>query len=622
MRQAVAVGEPDERLGERVCAFVVVTPGSAIDVETCRTGSPTGRRPVQGPRTSGDRRRAPPPTGGQGRPGRARRARAAESAITRRRAVCADDLPGSGFDRGRDDRVGPPGRPMPPAIEAGRVTTYAELDDRRRVAWPTSWRPPGSRPADGLAVMLPTRPSSWSAWPPRPSSGSSCLTLNWHLRTDEVAWILDDSGAAALVSDRASPPRSRRSRRDGRAGAVGRRRLRGRDRAGRGAPVPLPLPLPGAVVGPLHVGHVGASQGCGARGHGRPRGHRHGPGRPRRLWGYGPDDVHLVAGPLYHAGPAGYANTTLYVGGTVVLMPRVGCPPSSCGWSTAHRVTTTFLTPAHFIRLLEVPDDDRARYDLSSLRHVIHAGAPCPVAVKRRIIAALPDAEVWELYGMSEGGATRVSRREWLERPGDGRARPGRGSRCASSTPGRQAAGRRPARKGSSTCAPPTAASSTTTTRQKTADTWLDDAFTVGDVGRLDDDGYLYLTDRLSDLIIRGGVNIYPRAVEEVLHDAPGGGRLRGVRRPRRARRRGAGGRGRGAHSRHRRPSSPAWCRDAPRPLHLPGAHRAGRHAAPRPQRQGAQAALRDAAWAGVGPPDLTMGADSRSDDLPVRRPP
>src|SRR5204862_4413106 len=83
-----------------------------------------------------------------------------------------------------------------------------------------------------------------------------------------------------------------------------------------------------------------------------------------------------------------------------------------------HRVTTTFMTPAHFIRILEVPETERAAFDLSSWRLIIHGGAPCPVPVKRRIIDALPDTEVWELYGASEGGATRVSPVEWLERPG------------------------------------------------------------------------------------------------------------------------------------------------------------------------------------------------------------
>jgi long-chain acyl-CoA synthetase len=236
------------------------------------------------------------------------------------------------------------------------------------------------------------------------------------------------------------------------------------------------------------------------------------------LWGFTPDDVHLLSGPGYHAGPGGYAASTLFVGGTVVVLPEWDAGEWLRLVST-ERVTTTFMTPAHFIRLLEVPEAERAAYDLSTLRLVLHAGAPCPVDVKARVLDALPHVEVSELYGASEGGVTRISAAEWREHPGSvGRCWPGvevritspDGAELPAGEDGviyvRPAGGRRFHYHGDDA---------------KTADAWLDDAFTVGDIGRVDAEGWLYITDRQSDMVLWGGVNIYPREVEEVLHQHP-----------------------------------------------------------------------------------------------------
>lgn len=232
--------------------------------------------------------------------------------------------------------------------------------------------------------------------------------------------------------------------------------------------------------------------------------------------GVGSDDIHLAAGPaFYHAAPSGYTNTTLYAGGTVVIMDSWE-PLEFLRLVETHRVTTTFLTPAHFIRLLEIAAIDRARFDTTSLRHVIHAGAPCPVDVKQQIISAFPRAEVWEFYGMSEGGATRVSTEEWLERPG---------------TVGRPWPGVAITIRDPDTLDPVEAGADglvyVTPTHgrfhyhhddQKTSAAWHESSFTVGDIGHLDADGYLFLTDHASDLVIRSGVNISPRQIEDVLY--------------------------------------------------------------------------------------------------------
>src|SRR5438874_5084171 len=137
------------------------------------------------------------------------------------------------------------------------------------------------------------------------------------------------------------------------------------------------------------------------------------------LWGWTEADVHLLCGPTYHAGPCGWTHTALYIGATTVIMPAWDARE----WLRLvdrHRITRAFMVPAHFIRLLEVPEDERASYDLSSLRLIVHGAAPCPVPVKQRLIEWLGPlgCEIHELYGGSEGGATRISPAEWLERPG------------------------------------------------------------------------------------------------------------------------------------------------------------------------------------------------------------
>jgi len=182
-------------------------------------------------------------------------------------------------------------------------------------------------------------------------------------------------------------------------------------------------------------------------------------------------------------------------------------------------VSTTFMTPAHFIRILEVPEDERAKFDVSSLRLIIHGGAPCPVPVKERIIDVLAPGEVHELYGASEGGATRITPAEWRAHPGSvGTPWPGTeilivgddGELCPVGEDGivyiRPPGGLRFEYHNDA---------------EKTAGAWRDDAFTVGDIGHLDADGYLYITDRVSDMVLWGGVNVYPREIEEVLHTHP-----------------------------------------------------------------------------------------------------
>jgi long-chain acyl-CoA synthetase len=232
----------------------------------------------------------------------------------------------------------------------------------------------------------------------------------------------------------------------------------------------------------------------------------------RELWGFCADDVNLVLSPLHHSAPLRFAMGTLLAGGRIVV-PGKFDPEVVTRAIVEERPTTMFCVPTHLQRLFAHWDTVGVP-DLSSFRLVAHAGAPCPVAVKRRLIEMFPAGSTWEFYGSTEGQFTACRSEEWQERPGTvGRARPGR-------TLSTDADGR-------IWCAVPRHARFTYLgAPEQTAAAWRDTpagpAFTVGDVGTIDDDGYVHLDGRRTDLIISGGVNVYPLEVENALREVPG----------------------------------------------------------------------------------------------------
>jgi long-chain acyl-CoA synthetase len=232
----------------------------------------------------------------------------------------------------------------------------------------------------------------------------------------------------------------------------------------------------------------------------------------RELWGFAPSDVNLVLSPLYHSAPLRFAMGTALAGGRVVV-PGPFDPALVTEVIARDRPTTMFCVPTHLQRLF-AHWDAVGTPDLSSFRLVAHAGAPCPEALKRRLVEAFPEGSTWEFYGSTEGQFTACRSEEWLERPGTvGRARPGR----VLSTDD----------DGQIWCAvPPHARFTYYGDAGKTASAWRETAdgpaFTVGDLGRLDADGYLFLDGRREDLVISGGVNVYPLEVEQVLLQHPG----------------------------------------------------------------------------------------------------
>lgn len=228
----------------------------------------------------------------------------------------------------------------------------------------------------------------------------------------------------------------------------------------------------------------------------------------RDLWGFRADDVNLVVSPLYHSAPLRFALGTALAGGRVVV-PGPFDPAVLTAAIAAEHPTSMFVVPTHLQRLFAHWDEVGVP-DLSSFRLVAHAGAPCPADVKQRLVELFPDGSTWEFYGSTEGQFTACRSEEQLTRPGTvGRARPGRALHVDDD--------------GTIWCSVPEHARfSYFGAPAKTAAAWRGDRFTVGDLGRLDDDGYLYLDGRREDLVISGGVNVYPLEVEQTLREHPG----------------------------------------------------------------------------------------------------
>jgi long-chain acyl-CoA synthetase len=227
--------------------------------------------------------------------------------------------------------------------------------------------------------------------------------------------------------------------------------------------------------------------------------------------------VHLLAGPLYHTGPASYAQVHLLIGATVVMMERFDAP-ECLRLIDRHRVTNSFMVPTHFARILMLDEVERRGFDLSSLRLVLHSAAPCPPHVKRGIMRVFPPGVVTEFYGASECGASRISAEEWERKPGSvGRPWPGHEVRILDEEG-------RPCRTGEIGLIyvrGPRMDFRYRGAEDKTRSAFRDGFFTAGDLGWLDADGYLFIADRRTDLIITGGANVYPAEVEAVLMAHP-----------------------------------------------------------------------------------------------------
>ena len=228
------------------------------------------------------------------------------------------------------------------------------------------------------------------------------------------------------------------------------------------------------------------------------------------LWSFGPDDVHLVCTPMYHSVSVRFATSALLRGGTCIVLGRFDAATALhvLAGGAGPVPTTTFMAPTALQRLLDLAPGSPGSLD--RLRLLVHAGSPCPVPVKRRALELLPEGSVWEFLGSTEGQFTVCSPEDWLAHPGSvGRARPRRTVTVDDD--------------GTVWCRPPSFGwFEYWDDPVKTAAAWRDGSFTAGDLGTMDDEGFLTLDGRRDDLIISGGVNVYPVEVEAALAGVPG----------------------------------------------------------------------------------------------------
>jgi long-chain acyl-CoA synthetase len=228
------------------------------------------------------------------------------------------------------------------------------------------------------------------------------------------------------------------------------------------------------------------------------------------------EGVHLASAGMHHGGCQGFYHGALNVGQALVIQGKFD-PEEALRLIAQYHVTSAYMVPTQFVRFLKLAPEVRARYDHSSLQSIVHSAAPCPLEIKRQMLEWWGPV-VWETYGGMEGAATIAKPYRWLEKPGTvGRAIVGTKVRILDDD-----GNDLPAHAvGTVYLESPGPSFEYRDDPQATAAAYRGKAFTIGDVGYLDDDGYLFLCDRVRDIIICGGVNIYPAEVEGVLQSHP-----------------------------------------------------------------------------------------------------
>jgi fatty-acyl-CoA synthase/long-chain acyl-CoA synthetase len=412
----------------------------------------------------------------------------------------------------------------PALLEGERVWSWAEFIARRNRI--------GHRlvdmglPSGGHAIVYAENSlEHYLAGTAARAAGLIPAPMNHRLVAEEVLYILDHSDAVAvLVSDRFLPLvetiRAQARKVQGWILLGAARRdwaVHLDDLVAAGSPEPVE-PRPGEGFGASII-YTGGTTG-------KPKGALRRGMNPQDLMAtlgamdlLDPAHVHLVAGPMYHSAPGGLAFYTHLVGGTVVIMPRFD-PEQALALIARHRCTSTFMAPTLLKRIVDLPAAVRARYDVSSMRALIMAAAPCPMSVKEAVVAQFGPRALYEFYGSTELGVNTVLRPEdVLRKPGScGRAAPGKeialldddGRPVPVGQPGELYVRRFPGILDEYYRDP-----------EATEKMRRGDWYTVGDVAYVDADGFYYICDRKRDMIISAGVNIYPAEIEDVLHRHP-----------------------------------------------------------------------------------------------------
>jgi long-chain acyl-CoA synthetase len=399
---------------------------------------------------------------------------------------------------------------------SGREITYRELAAAAD-AYGRGLQRLGLEVGDCVTVMLPNSIELVALYFAAMECGLYIVPINWHLTGHEIAYIVEDSESkvfvgherfaeAATVAAAALPESARFA-----VGKIaGFRPLvelesgGGRpDTRAQGAPMvytsgttgkPKGVKRPLTGADPDEVPQ--AASGFFA------------------IFGMNPfdDNVHICGSPLYHTAVLNFVGISIQLGHTAVLMEKFDAE-EMLRLIDRYRVTQSHMVPAQFNRLLALPEHVRAKYDVSSLRTMIHGAAPCPAEVKRAMLDWWGPVVI-EYYAATEGGGTSITATEWLQKPGSvGRAWPYSVIKVLDDNGAEVPTGQVGLvymKMGQSNF-------NYHKSEEKTRASRVGDLFTVGDIGYLDADGYLYLCDRKSDMIISGGVNIYPAEIESEL---------------------------------------------------------------------------------------------------------
>ncbi|WP_439574657.1 acyl-CoA synthetase [Phreatobacter sp.] len=421
-------------------------------------------------------------------------------------------------------------------VSGARQRSFEQIDARlRRIA--TGLEALGVGAGDCVAILMrndiAALETTWAAqW-----LGAYAVPLNWHFKPDEIAYVLADCEAKALLGHAdlinacagnlpaglpviaLEPPDEVRT-------------------AYPADPALLALP-PGSLDYESWIGGLGPHPGpdkpapssmiytSGTTG--RPKGVRRMAPTPEEVvasaeirklvYGLRPGVRTLLPGPFYHSAPNAFAVRAGRLGGVLVLMPKFDAE-QFLQLIEEHRIDTLFMVPTMFIRLLKLPEAVRRRYDTSSLRFVIHAAAPCPADVKQAMIDWWGPV-IHEFYGGTETGpVTYATPEDAIRKPGSvGRASPGAILRIVDEE-GRDVPQGAVGEVYGRIAGYPDFTYHKDPAKRREVD--LDGLITCGDIGYLDADGYLFLCDRKRDMVISGGVNIYPAEIEAVLHGLPG----------------------------------------------------------------------------------------------------
>ena len=410
---------------------------------------------------------------------------------------------------------------VPAVIMAGTgaTVTYRELDERS-MQFARLLRSAGLQPGDHIAVMLENHPRYFELFWGAQRAGLYTTPINWHLKADEAGYIIEDCGATAVVVSSALQDVA--AELSGHLDDVSVKLMVDGTIDGYASfeaeieRYPAE-PLDGEVEGNFMFyssGTTGRPKGIKPAWNPQPFGSGGGAliGLIQMMYGFSRETVYLCPAPLYHAAPLGWSTAAQRLGATVVVMEKFD-PVRCLELIEEHRVTHAQFVPTHFIRMLKLSPEERAAHDHSSLQKVVHAAAPCPVGVKRQMI------DWWgpivnEYYAGSEGnGFCAIDSEQALAHPGSVGV-PLLGTIHILDEHGEEL----PRGEAGQIWFESDLRFEYHNDPEKTASAYNSQGWSsLGDIGYLDDEGFLYLTDRASHMIISGGVNIYPQEVENEL---------------------------------------------------------------------------------------------------------